>query len=54
MRDFFDRTKLFWITEIVRRREEAAQEGELKHMTEKVCVGHPSRHFGKVMHVCST
>lgn len=35
MRDFFDRTKLFWTTEIVRRREES--EEPVEHMTEKVC-----------------
>lgn len=34
MRDFFDRTKLFWTTEIVRRREES--EEPVEHMTEKV------------------
>lgn len=36
MRDFFDRTKLYWTTEIIRRREEAAKQGDVKRMTEKV------------------
>lgn len=35
MRDFFDRTKLYWTTEIIRRREEAAKQGDVKRMTEK-------------------
>lgn len=34
MRDFFDRTKLYWTTEIVRRRE--ASEGPVTPMSEKV------------------
>lgn len=34
MRDFFDRTKLFWTTEIVRRRERTVE--AVEHMTEKV------------------
>ncbi|CAM9917117.1 unnamed protein product [Laminaria digitata] len=33
MRDFFDRTKLFWTSEIVRRREESAV--PVERMTEK-------------------
>lgn len=39
MRDFFDRTKVYWTAEICRRREEAAKEGgEVERLTEKVMI----------------
>lgn len=37
MRDFFDRTKIFWTEEVIRRREQQAEGGvEVEHLMEKV------------------